>query len=989
MKATKQRILPAVLAAVISFGLAPCRAAYAENTPSTENIYKIIDLSSMYSAGNIYNSEKTYNGGNAGYAGAWYYNDFISDKYINWEEPWKDGMTENILTTSGVKFKLRVVDGNGAHCVVRNRNDSKVYTNFDVEDGAYTSLEILVNTDRPTNTAKKLGVKLNYSDGTQKVSEYGLALFTNGFGEQDKGVKATRCRTSGDLPAAYLGHFTISTDPTKELTSFDIINDRFDFVIEHGEYVIENGEYKTEKCQLSSKDNDRGNYTHVNQIYAVTMVTNEAVIEAAKQAKIQKNVTEIDAAIEALGNIESLKYQQKDDVDAITKKIEKAKNEGISDIEQRLSNYSDYTAAKAKMEELYREIVYKEIADMIDALGNIEDLQYSQKADVEEIGKKIEAAKAEGYEINKNTVENLINYENAVKRIEELYTEQVLENISKKIAALGNVESLTYADKAKVEEIAKMISLAEEKDIAVNSKTLSNYSDYERAVAVVKNQEPTSIPVDISSLYNVNNIYGPHASSVTGNAGYAGRIIHSSMLNDVEWKYIWDDDTTDNIATVEGNRYKIRVLDYTQNSANCAFRNNTQTDKYTNIDVEDAKYMSVNILANSERPATNDNSATLGVKLNYSDGTCEVFEKALAYFCNGYGNDANGGIKVCRMNGQMDNDTYGYIGNFEFKADYSKVLTSIDILNDCYVFETDGDGNYLFDEDGQPKTNIGATGRDKAPHRAMIYALSVTVPYATYIDNIKAEAEEIEKELELRYDISSGVLSDTAAEKFYQLREYIDEIGDDYAKSFSNFNILNSAVPHPEKAGLEENNDVLAFNVKFNTDMTDMAEFITVKQGDKIIDGVVKTNGKTATILVNNTYNYDEPYTVTISKKAYAEGKEAFKTGKTSEFPFEPIQRFSVTTPKAEEKNGNITVSVKAENKSAKPLKLFAIAAAYDETGEIVSVKVINETIAARKSANISETLSSNGKNGLTVKILWMNSASDMNTEYATTVIKP
>lgn len=959
------------------------------------DIQTIFDLSDMYTTANIYNKDPLYSGGNAGYAGAWYYDDFISDKTITWKTPWTEGMTDNILTTAnGVDFKLRVVEGNSANCVLRNRSDSNVYTNLDVEDGAYTSVEFLASSDRPSSSTdyKYMGVKLNYSDGTSTVEEHYMNLFANK--PLVVGVESRRCRNGAEA-MGYLAHVTVKTNPEKELESIDIINDRFEWVTDSsGNYVTENGEYKT---TMHEKTNSRGSYKFVTQIYAVTLITNEEVVKAAQEAKIAKQIAEIEDSITALGEIENLQYSQKEDVEKIGELIETAKNDGIN-VEEKVSNYQNYLDAVVKMEELYREIVYKEIADAIDRLGAVENLEYSRKPELEAITAKIEEAESNGYEVTKETVTNLSVYEAALIRMEELYVEKVLKEIEDKIIALGDINSLTYADQEKLDEIAEMISSAETEGIEVNSDTLSNYDTYIKAQSIVKDLMPVSVPVDISALFNVSNIYGPNGGSVTGSAGYAGRIVYQSMINDLEWKYEWDEERTDNITTVNDVDYKLRVLDNNVNTAHCVFKNNNQTEQYTNIDVEDKNYMAVNILANSERGTSVEYPKYIGVKLNYADGSCDVVERELAYFCNGYG-DTKNGITVIRMSGDQNPEIKGYIGSFEIEADYSKVLTSIDIINDCFLFTTDDDGNYVF-ENGEPVLSKGETDRSKVYHGTQIYAVSMSLPYKQYVTDLKAELEEAEESLDNRYDVSGGVISDEAANIFFKMKEGFEYLDDtEYESGFSNYNTLKNAMPQFVGGSFEENNDVIGVTLEFNVDMIDMKDYITILQGDTEIEKyTLKTEGNKVEILFNNSYNYEDEYKVKISKDAAAQSSSAFILGLAKSYNFIPEKKITVSNIKVTDESGaaienvkdysgaTVKVSAKVQNNTGTSASYFALLGLYDENGFLVDCKNIANTLAGGKSETVNAELSTNEKTGLTLKVIWLDSADTMKTVFDTII---
>jgi len=966
------------------------------------DIQTVFDLTGMYTTGYIYNDNLNYTGGNAGYAGAWYYSDFISDKYVEWKTPWIDGMTDNILIANGVEFELRVISGNNGNCVMRNRSDNEVYTNLDVEDGAYTEIDFLVNSDRASSSTDKkyIGVKLNYTDGTSEISECYINYFANQPDETEmlkRGVRSRRCNSGKDTVYGNLSQVIFEVNPEKELESVDIINDRFEWVKgTDGEYVIENGEYKT---KMHESANSRGKYKYISQIYAVTLITNEETIKKAQEEKVKKQIKDIENAIDALGGTENLEFSQKADVDKIGEMIDKAVKDGIV-VEEKISNYQVYLDAVVRMEELYRERVYKDIENAIDALGTIEELEYSQKKELEEIEKMIEAAEENGYAVNEETVSNLSKFNAALIRMNELYIESVLKVIEDKITALGDINKLTYDDIDKINEINELIEEKEKENIQVNEKTLSNYSVFKEAESIVKSMMPVSKPVDISPLYNVGNIYGPNGGSVTGEAGYAGRIVYGNIKEDFEWKYEWDEDRIDNIVNVNGTNYQLRVVDAAVNSGYCVFRNNNQKDKYTNIDVEDKNYTAVNILANSERATDGRNPKFLGVKLNYTDGSSEVFEKELAYFCNAYGKGADGGLSVVRMSGEADPELKGYIGNFEIKADFSKKLDSIDIINDCFLWSKDGEGNYIY-ENGQPVLSVGEKSRANAYHGTQIYAVSVIMPKGQYIADLKAELEEKEKALDNRYDLSGGVISDEAAEIFFSMREGFEYIGDEkYESKFSNYSAINSVMPEFVGGSYKERDDLIEATLEFNTKMKNISDYISISQGDAIIDKyVIKEEGNFVKILFNNRFDYDNEIKITISKKAMSELSDVFTLGVTKAYRFLPEKKLVVTNMKITDESGNvidkvsefagttIKVSAKLTNEAGVKSKYFAIAGLYDENGSLIACKNFVNTLEAGKSANVNTELSTEGKTGLILKIMWLDTAMNMKT-VSDTVIK-
>lgn len=231
----------------------------------------MIDMSSMYNANSIYDSDPKYMG-NAGYAGSFYYPEFIRNKNISWDREWTEETVYNTLTLNGVKFRLKAVDfsrDRDACCVFWNLGEESAYTRIDVEDDIYDSIEFLANSDRPTNPASKLGIILNYEDGSREVKEYRLSYFYNEYGESGRGIKSVSTSPDGMLNTyGYITHYSVPTNKAKKLLSIDIVNDKYDFVKNaDGSYSTdENGEYRFSV----SSETDRMNYSHTAAIYAIS-----------------------------------------------------------------------------------------------------------------------------------------------------------------------------------------------------------------------------------------------------------------------------------------------------------------------------------------------------------------------------------------------------------------------------------------------------------------------------------------------------------------------------------------------------------------------------------------------------------------------------------------------------------------------------------------------------------------------------------------------
>ncbi len=207
-----------------------------------------VDLSQLYNTGCIYTSREDVTG-NAGYPGAFAYNDFINNPNIPWDSEWENGQTENTLTLNGVTFKMRVVDHgnweNRTNCVLYNSNETE-YTNIDIDDGYYTSLEILANSHKPTRPY--LVVRLNYNDKTEEVQRI-LWYVYHGNGDADGGISSRMTSANPGEGLGYIGHYSIPVDEKRKLKSIDILNDNY-----------------------TEPGNDK--YPSTAAIYAMTLMTN-------------------------------------------------------------------------------------------------------------------------------------------------------------------------------------------------------------------------------------------------------------------------------------------------------------------------------------------------------------------------------------------------------------------------------------------------------------------------------------------------------------------------------------------------------------------------------------------------------------------------------------------------------------------------------------------------------------------------------------------
>ena len=117
------------------------------------------------------------------------------------------------------------------------------------------------------------------------------------------------------------------------------------------------------------------------------------------------------------------------------------------------------------------------------------------------------------------------------------------------------------------------------------------------------------IPIDMSQMYNTNRIYTSNETYTGGLAGDTGAFRYNEFIGMVDgegnskWKNDWTIGMTDNILLHDGIDFQMRVVDCgngDRNSQNCLFLNNS-ADAYTYIDVADDNYISIELLANTDK----------------------------------------------------------------------------------------------------------------------------------------------------------------------------------------------------------------------------------------------------------------------------------------------------------------------------------------------------------------------------------------------------
>lgn len=313
------------------------------------------DMTSFYNSGRIYSGIKTVMG-SAGYAGAFYYDDFIGDKYIKWENPWTEGMIDNVLVNEGIPFNMRVIDHkNGADtrsCIWKNSvTTDDEFTDFDVADASYNTLEVLANNDM-AGMKRYMVIKLNYTDGTADYSQYELNAFPNSAASQTIGdVSSTR--TDPGLPEGeeltkygHIGHYSIPVDTSKVLDSFSVLNEKYKYE------ENEAGEISISKIE-GEKLSRYSSYPHAAAVYAATLTaTNENV----------KNIY-VNQAVKMISELPAeLTYDDKASLDKIDIILDKIIELGgtLDDI----TNYSVLKAAKETIEGLTPVYIPVDLSDL-------------------------------------------------------------------------------------------------------------------------------------------------------------------------------------------------------------------------------------------------------------------------------------------------------------------------------------------------------------------------------------------------------------------------------------------------------------------------------------------------------------------------------------------------------------------------------------------------------------------------------------------------
>ena len=252
------------------------------------------------------------------------------------------------------------------------------------------------------------------------------------------------------------------------------------------------------------------------------------------------------------------------------------------------------------------------------------------------------------------------------------YTDNYKEELKNElIEKLDNLpESLDYSTCYMIDEIRELIELLEVNDVYVEN--IEGIEKYNKLVS--ENKVCANVPVNLSSLYNAAKISGNTQMSY-GAGGYG----YDSFINLPYWNNDADFTEKDtNKMTFNGITYEMSAVE--NGSKNDTLVSTMSDSPYTQIEVNPGYYETVEILANARRSTID--SQFLRIILKYSDGTEEAGIMPINYMTNQFVSDRQ--IKVARFS---KTDAFAYIGQHSVKADRTKKLVAINVLNANYDFD--------------------------------------------------------------------------------------------------------------------------------------------------------------------------------------------------------------------------------------------------------------------------------------------------------------
>jgi len=331
---------------------------------------------------------------------------------------------------------------------------------------------------------------------------------------------------------------------------------------------------------------------------------------------------------------------------------------------------------------------------------------------------------------------------------------------------LPDFEDISEEHKEILDKIGDLIE--EYNEMGGNAEDKEFYGTYLYAMEMLENTKTVEINMDLTPYFNMNAVYTTGYTGTPVSAAYPGAFDYNAFIGDdyITWVTPWTDGMKENKLISDGHTFKMRVVDYgnrDKDMSNVIFWNaatsgsasngiGAVSGEWTNFDVLDGRYKSVEILANSNRSPENKNDyseaeigKTLILRLNYSDGSV-ILGKDREFELNYMMNSAQAPvIQSLRHNGST---AKGTIRHLSVPVSFGKTLESIDVLNSGYTIgenDTVIEDTVRIDKNGNPyKDKNGNVLTNGTNHNAVIYAMtlvgtkgSVSEINADYINGIE------------------------------------------------------------------------------------------------------------------------------------------------------------------------------------------------------------------------------------------------------------
>lgn len=212
-----------------------------------------------------------------------------------------------------------------------------------------------------------------------------------------------------------------------------------------------------------------------------SIASQEALAKSKLELEAKELASSLDDKIDGLGDIESLTYDQTDEVISIRTDYE------ALTLQQKgfVTKLDLLESAEKRIKNIMAEAALA-LDNRVTALGDIESLDIDKENDIILIRKDYEALTSE----QKGLVTKLALLELAEKKIEDIITEMAL-SLDDKIVALGDVDSLTYDEAAIVMSLRKEYDsfTSEQKGLVANLVLLESAEKKMADLKVIADKE--------------------------------------------------------------------------------------------------------------------------------------------------------------------------------------------------------------------------------------------------------------------------------------------------------------------------------------------------------------------------------------------------------------------------------------------------------------------------------------------------------------------